>query len=395
MAQSSPELVSGRLIEWTGERCVPWTHDAQVIYEHYHRYLIAAPLVRGKRVLDLASGEGYGAALLAQTAAETIGAEVDAASVAHAQQRYRQPGLSFVQISMLDLSQFADASVDVITCFEALEHVAEHKLVLSEIRRVLAPDGLLLMSTPDRLQYTEHLHQENHFHVRELSLVEFRDLLEGVFPNVHLWGQSVAVGSLIQRIGTDAGGSDAEVIALGRDDDGWSTRSNYPPTYAVALASASPAPVLPSQSLLVDVDLELVREAQRQTQAHVQGLAETRELLAHRDAELQRRDEDIAVLSAAVQDLEARAVRLQERLAQTEEALQSALVAGEVANRNSLAARAETEQLRSSVGMRLLARYQKALDQAVPVGSRRRQVYLRARRIVYSGTTPPSVVREP
>ena len=42
-----------RLIEWTGERCVPWTGDLQVVYEHYHRYLLARPLVEGKRVLDL------------------------------------------------------------------------------------------------------------------------------------------------------------------------------------------------------------------------------------------------------------------------------------------------------------------------------------------------------
>ena len=54
-----------RLIGWTGERCVPWTDDVQVIYEHYHRYAIAARFVRGKRVLDLACGEGYGTALLA------------------------------------------------------------------------------------------------------------------------------------------------------------------------------------------------------------------------------------------------------------------------------------------------------------------------------------------
>lgn len=72
-----------RLIEWTGERCVPWTGDLQVVYEHYHRYLLARPLVEGKRVLDLASGEGYGAALLAERATQVIGVEIDPASVEH------------------------------------------------------------------------------------------------------------------------------------------------------------------------------------------------------------------------------------------------------------------------------------------------------------------------
>jgi chromosome segregation ATPase len=141
--------------------------------------------------------------------------------------------------------------------------------------------------------------------------------------------------------------------------------------------------------VLVDVDLELVREAQRQTQAHAQGLAETRELLAHRDAEVQRRDEDIAILGAAVRDLEARAAQLQELLAAKEEALRSALGAREQSDRNCLAARAETERLRSSLGMRLLGRYQAALDQAAPIGSRRRRAYMSARRIVEPGATAP------
>ncbi len=62
-----------RLIEWTGERCVPWSPDVQVVYEHLHRYLWAAQLVTGKRVLDLGSGEGFGASILADNASEVRG----------------------------------------------------------------------------------------------------------------------------------------------------------------------------------------------------------------------------------------------------------------------------------------------------------------------------------
>ncbi|MHB8233657.1 MAG: hypothetical protein ACYDHT_03295, partial [Solirubrobacteraceae bacterium] len=66
-----------RLIEWTGERCVPWAPDVQVVYEHMHRYLWAAQLVQGKRVLDLGSGEGFGAAILGDTATQVVGVDVD------------------------------------------------------------------------------------------------------------------------------------------------------------------------------------------------------------------------------------------------------------------------------------------------------------------------------
>ena len=88
------------LIEWTGERCVPWTDDHQVIYEHYHRYAFALPFVAGKRVLDLASGEGYGAALLAERAASVVGLELDQRTVEHARNRYRGGALSFEVGSM-------------------------------------------------------------------------------------------------------------------------------------------------------------------------------------------------------------------------------------------------------------------------------------------------------
>ena len=68
-----------RLLEWTGERCVPWVDDLQVLYEHLHRYFFAADLAEGKRVLDLGCGEGYGSAILAERAKDVLGIELDPA----------------------------------------------------------------------------------------------------------------------------------------------------------------------------------------------------------------------------------------------------------------------------------------------------------------------------
>jgi SAM-dependent methyltransferase len=252
-----------RLIEWTGERCVPWTGDLQVIYEHYHRYLLARPLVDGRRVLDLASGEGYGSALLAGSASHVVGLEIDPASVEHSRRTYARDGLEFVEGSMLDLSAFPEAAFDVITCFEALEHVSEHDELMVEVRRVLSPDGIFLTSTPDRLRYTEELHQHNPHHVRELSRAEFVELLSGTFENVRVWGQAVAVGSLIQGVEGSPGGP-AEVVALQQVGAEWVQPDAYPPTYFLAAASSEELPEMPQQSVLVDVDIALVREVQRE-----------------------------------------------------------------------------------------------------------------------------------
>ena len=99
-----------RLIDWTGERCVPWTPDIQVAYEHYHRYLWAAQIVAGRKVLDLGSGEGFGSAILAGEAESVTGIDVDPVTVDHAQLNYAAPNLEFAVGSALELDRFETAA---------------------------------------------------------------------------------------------------------------------------------------------------------------------------------------------------------------------------------------------------------------------------------------------
>jgi len=82
-------------MEFTGERYVP-SLRGQIYYEHLHRYAIAARFCGGKRVLDIASGEGYGSALLARTAAEVVGVDIDRRSVDHARATYYAANLRFM-----------------------------------------------------------------------------------------------------------------------------------------------------------------------------------------------------------------------------------------------------------------------------------------------------------
>src|ERR1700722_6430260 len=139
-----------RLIEWTGERCVPWTPDVRVVYEHLHRYLWAGRLVGGRRVLDLASGEGFGAAILADTAAGVVGVEIDERTVAHSRLNYGGEKIDFEVGDALDLARFEDGSFGAVVAFEMIEHVEDQGRVVDEIARVLEPGGLLIISTPDR-----------------------------------------------------------------------------------------------------------------------------------------------------------------------------------------------------------------------------------------------------
>ena len=83
-------------LKWTGERLTSET-SGQTEIEHLHRYFFARALCRGLDVLDIASGEGYGSAMIAQVAASVTGVEIDPAAVQHANEAYSQPGLRYLQ----------------------------------------------------------------------------------------------------------------------------------------------------------------------------------------------------------------------------------------------------------------------------------------------------------
>ena len=160
-------IPSAAPLTFTGERFLPEVRGA-IWYEHWHRYAVAAALAAGKRVLDAASGEGYGSFLLARDAASVVGVDVSADAVAHARQRYARANLRFEAASVTTLP-LPDASIDLVVSFETIEHLTAQAPMLAEFRRVLAPDGVLLISSPNRPVYNEGGGIDNHFHVRELE----------------------------------------------------------------------------------------------------------------------------------------------------------------------------------------------------------------------------------
>jgi SAM-dependent methyltransferase len=286
-----------RLIEATTERIVPWARDAQVIYEHYHRYLWTQPLVAGRRVLDLGSGEGFGAALLADTAAAVTGVDVDERAVAHSRANYQVPSLAFREASATDLSAFRDGSFDVVVAFEMIEHVAEHEQVLAEIARVLAPGGILVMSTPERRAYSDDRDFVNPHHVRELTQEEFNALLRSRFTSLALFAQRAVAGSRIEMLGGARGGDHR--VRIERVDGDWRVTGPPSPLYLVAVAGSGALPELPGESSLFDYGLEvvaehqetidgLVREIRNQRERFVVELEEKNELLIAEQARAQQ-----------------------------------------------------------------------------------------------------------
>jgi SAM-dependent methyltransferase len=170
-------------MEFTGERVVPGKVDPDLLNEHLCRYHFARPLVEGRYALDVGCGTGYGAAVLARSARRVLALDLSAESVAFAKENYPAPNVDFLVSDCRQIPLRAE-TVDAAVCFEVIEHLTEQKALLEEIRRVLRPDGLLVISTPNRIYYTEERKETNPFHVREFDFGEFLAFLKGSFEHV-------------------------------------------------------------------------------------------------------------------------------------------------------------------------------------------------------------------
>ena len=183
-------------LEYTGERFTPEC-VREIWYEHYHRYALAGRWCRDMRVLDAACGEGYGAAMLAATAATVVAVDISAAAISHAERRYgNQERLEF-QVADCTALSFADNEFDRVVSFETLEHLYTQDELLAEFRRVLKPDGCLILSSPDKAVYSDQLQANNEFHLKELYRDELETLLKRYFPAIRLLGQKLMFHSAI------------------------------------------------------------------------------------------------------------------------------------------------------------------------------------------------------
>jgi 2-polyprenyl-3-methyl-5-hydroxy-6-metoxy-1,4-benzoquinol methylase len=233
------DLSNGTLAP-TGERLLTeWRNENTA--EHLHRYAIALSLCTGRDVLDIACGEGYGSNLLSSVASLVIGVDISRDAIDHATCKYAKPNLRFITGSASAIPA-EPKCVDVVASFETIEHLAEQEEMISEIARVLRPGGVLIMSSPNKHNYSDVPGTRNPYHVRELYTAEFRALLRKSFAHVDMYFQSVVLASLVipERTGPGhfryySGGFDGVQAVTGLPNA----------VYNICLASDAPLPQLP------------------------------------------------------------------------------------------------------------------------------------------------------
>jgi hypothetical protein len=222
--------------------------------EHRARYRWGAQIAAGKDVLDAGCGLGYGLEIIAAGGAQSVtGVDLDPQAVAEATKRFGEHAAAIEQGDLRELP-FEDASFDLAICFEAIEHVEGAEKALAELRRVLRPDGVLIVSSPNPDAYVGG----NEFHVHEFRPAELVEAVGSLFGNVASYRQDAWVGSSISTAGGSNNGNGAPELLFGGggEDEG--------PPYSVAVASDGELPTM--EGLLAVGDAFDVRWWQEQVE---------------------------------------------------------------------------------------------------------------------------------
>lgn len=166
-------------LKFTGERLIPKINVGKAFYyEHLVRYFFANQFAKDKCVLDLGCGTGYGSSIIKQIggAKEVDAIDISPESIEYAKEVYGA-GVNFRVDDLHCIETVNNNSIDLVVCFEVLEHTDKQELMIRQIKRVLKRNGLLIISTPNIDTYPKG----NEYHLKELSPRVFSTILSRHF----------------------------------------------------------------------------------------------------------------------------------------------------------------------------------------------------------------------
>ena len=305
---------------FTGERFIPHQTDPFLALEHYHRYCFASRFVRGKKILDIGCGEGYGSAFLSQLADVVVGIDRDQAIIDYARKKYSSiPNLTFKVGNCQDAPDDSE-NFDMAVCFELLEHLNPDDQVrfLNSMRQRLKPDGLLVISSPEKNEYAAAFPVKNEFHKHELTILELKAFLDSFFKHVHLCAQRILSLSTVWQL---EGRQRMQFHFHSRKDlltEIPSNESFSTPLYLIALCSNAPLPenaISESNSFYLDIShSDQTKDFLRWAQQLNLEAQKNRELIQNLQKELEERTTWVQNLPKELEDCNKWALSLQKEL---------------------------------------------------------------------------------
>ncbi len=286
------------VMPFTGERFTPEC-VREIWYEHVHRYALARTIAAGKRVLDIACGEGYGSAIIAPVARSVVGVDVSAEAIGHARSRYGLlPNLSFREGDATCFDA-GDDRFDLALSFETLEHVEAQDALVGGIAASLAEGGCALISSPDKAVYSDATGYQNEFHVRELYRDELIALLSRHFRHVRLYGHRLFFHSTIWSL--EAPRQTAMMQTM-QADGRYELDACAPPMYFIAACAQREGdlPNLPGVALFADAAESVYDDYRQETRRNMNA----RVVLAKQEQALAALRSELAEARTRIQTLE-------------------------------------------------------------------------------------------
>ena len=329
--------------------------------EHLHRYYLAREFAKGKKVLDIACGEGYGSAILAEVALKVVGVDASEEVIEYASGRYERQNLQFMT-GVCRRIPLPDASVDLIVCFETIEHHADHHEMMREFVRVLRPEGAVIISTPDKAEYSDKPNFLNPHHVKELYFDEFKELMLNYFINARFFGQRVRYGSFVGPLDKKPTISANYRLLQGRAHKSISVPE---PIFFLAVASNGKLKDLPSGVFVPEIPeyCQHISALQAEVYTHDKEITRLRQVVADRE-------EQVNVLNQQVAEYGERLTILKHKLVERGE--QFVFLHQQVADRDK-----QLAQVHQKVGerdMELAQVHQKVGERDTQVGLLHQQV---------------------
>ena len=198
----------------TGERTLPDVPEENYWYRrHLAVYEWIAERVGGRRVVDLACGEGYGSAVLGLAAASVVGVDANPDAFEHARLKYTGPNVVFER----DMIETWSGDVDCVVLLQTIEHVADPGAVLERLRALVGPEGVVYVSTPNVLTLAPkgRPRSGNPWHLHEYRPDEYRALCARHFDRVDVLGLFHARKLRVHELALEHAGWDALHARLG------------------------------------------------------------------------------------------------------------------------------------------------------------------------------------
>jgi len=182
----------------TGERMIPTAEDETsfVFSRHRFAYEYAQQFVNGKSVLDIGCGTGYGCKILSSRAASVVGIDYSAEAIEFCRKNFAAPNIEFLQMDAKEL--MIDRRFDVAITFQVIEHLRDPAGFIGTIKRIVAPHGTIIITTPNVRTPTNDSHA-NPFHYSEMNCEQFNKLLTGAFSSFELAGIGYASRNRLRK----------------------------------------------------------------------------------------------------------------------------------------------------------------------------------------------------